>query len=76
MTKIQLDLTDKEDYNVELFKLSNKLKNKQESIKEMILTIRPMILEEMKKGMKALDNDIKEFPDAPLSDEDLNEAMK
>lgn len=36
MVKIQLDLSEQEDRLVELYKLSNKLKTKQEAIKKMI----------------------------------------
>ncbi|VVB76471.1 Uncharacterised protein [uncultured archaeon] len=36
MVKIQLDLSENEDRLVELYKLSNKLKTKQEAIKRMI----------------------------------------
>lgn len=36
MVKIQIDLSDKEDRIVEIFKLSNNLPTKQEAIKQMI----------------------------------------
>lgn len=36
MVKIQIDLSDKEDRLVEVYKLLNKLKTKQEAIKKMI----------------------------------------
>lgn len=36
MVKIQLDLSDEEDRLVELYKLSNKMKTKQDAIKKMI----------------------------------------
>ncbi|MFA5125871.1 MAG: hypothetical protein WC462_02620 [archaeon] len=36
MVKIQLDLSEEEDRLVELYKLSNKMKTKQEAIKKMI----------------------------------------
>ncbi len=36
MTKIQIDLSDEEDRIVEIYKLSNKLKTKQEAIKKML----------------------------------------
>lgn len=36
MTKIQIDLIDEEDKIVEMFKLVNNLKTKQEAIKKMI----------------------------------------
>lgn len=36
MVKIQLDLSEEEDRLVELYKLSNKLKTKQDAIKGMI----------------------------------------
>jgi len=36
MVKIQLDLSENEDRLVELYKLSNKLKTKQEAIKKMV----------------------------------------
>jgi len=36
MTKIQLDLSDEEDYYTEAHKLKNKLKTKQDAIKSMI----------------------------------------
>ncbi len=37
MTKIQIDLSEKEDKIVEIFKLVNNFKTKEESIKKMIL---------------------------------------
>jgi len=36
MVKIQIDLSDEEDKNVEIYKLINNLKTKQEAIKQMI----------------------------------------
>lgn len=36
MTKIQLELSEKEDNTVEVYKIINKLKTKQEAIKQMI----------------------------------------
>lgn len=36
MTKIQIDLDDEEDRIVEIYKLVNNLKTKQEAIKKMI----------------------------------------
>jgi len=36
MVKIQLDLSEEEDRLVELYKLSNKLKTKQDAIKGMV----------------------------------------
>jgi hypothetical protein len=36
MVKIQLDLSEEEDRLVELYKLSNKMKTKQEAIKKMV----------------------------------------
>ena len=36
MTKIQIDLDEEEDRIVEIYKLMNKLKTKQEAIKKMI----------------------------------------
>ena len=36
MVKILIDLSDKEDKIVEVYKIVNKLKTKQEAIKEMI----------------------------------------
>jgi len=36
MVKIQLDLSEEEDRLVELYKLSNKFKTKQDAIKKMI----------------------------------------
>jgi len=36
MVKIQIDLSEDEDRFVEIFKLSNRLKTKQEAIKKMI----------------------------------------
>lgn len=36
MVKIQIDLSDEEDKIVEIFKLSNNLKTKQEAIKNML----------------------------------------
>jgi flavoprotein len=36
MVKIQIDLSDKEDKIVEVYKLMNNLKTKQEAIKEML----------------------------------------
>jgi flavoprotein len=36
MVKIQIDLSDQEDKIVEVYKLVNNLKNKQEAIKSMI----------------------------------------
>jgi len=36
MVKIQLDLSEEEDRLVELYKLSNKLKTKQDAIKRMV----------------------------------------
>jgi flavoprotein len=37
MVKIQIDLSEDEDRIVEVYKLTKKLKTKQEAIKEMIL---------------------------------------
>ena len=37
MTKIQIDLSEKEDKIVEIFKLVNNFKTKEEAIKKMIL---------------------------------------
>ena len=37
MTKIQIDLSEKEDKIVEIYKLINDLKTKEEAIKKMIL---------------------------------------
>lgn len=36
MTKIQIDLSEEEDKIVEIYKLVNNLKTKQESIKKMV----------------------------------------
>jgi len=36
MTKIQIDLNDEEDKIVEIYKLVNNLKTKQEAIKKMV----------------------------------------
>ena len=36
MVKIQIDLSEKEDRIVEIYKLTNKLKTKQEAIKQMV----------------------------------------
>ena len=36
MVKIQIDLSDKEDKLVEVYKLMNNLNSKQEAIKEMV----------------------------------------
>jgi hypothetical protein len=36
MVKIQIDLSEEEDRLVEIYKLTNKLKTKQEAIKKMI----------------------------------------
>lgn len=36
MVKIQIDLSEEEDRIVELYKLANKLKTKQEAIKTMV----------------------------------------
>lgn len=36
LVKIQLELNEKEDYVVSLFKVKNKLKTKQEAIKKII----------------------------------------
>jgi len=36
MTKIQIDLDEEEDRIVEIYKLVNKLKTKQEAIKKMV----------------------------------------
>ena len=36
MVKIQIDLSEEEDRIVEIYKLANKLKTKQEAIKEMV----------------------------------------
>jgi hypothetical protein len=36
MTKIQLELSDDEDFKVELFKVKHRLKDKREAIKKMI----------------------------------------
>jgi hypothetical protein len=36
MVKIQIDLSDEEDRIVEIFKLSNNFKTKQEAIKNMV----------------------------------------
>ena len=36
MVKIQIDLSDEEDRIVEIYKLTNRLKTKQEAIKKMI----------------------------------------
>ncbi len=50
MVKIQIDLSEEEDRIVELYKLANKLKTKQEAIKEMIkyfdVEIKPKSLKE------------------------------
>ena len=37
MTKIQIDLSEKEDKIVEIFKLVNNFKTKEEAIKKMII---------------------------------------
>jgi len=37
MTKIQIDLSEKEDKIVEIFKLINNFKTKEEAIKKMIM---------------------------------------
>lgn len=36
MVKIQIDLSEEEDRIVEIYKLTNKLKTKQEAIKKMV----------------------------------------
>lgn len=36
MVKIQIDLSDEEDRIVEIYKLTNRLKTKQEAIKKMV----------------------------------------
>ena len=36
MVKIQIDLSEEEDNLVEMYKLANKLKTKQEAIKKMV----------------------------------------
>lgn len=36
MTKIQIDLNEEEDRIVEIFKLTNRLKTKQDAIKKMV----------------------------------------
>tara|TARA_Y100000310_G_C20006178_1_gene500787 strand:+ start:43 stop:213 length:171 start_codon:yes stop_codon:yes gene_type:complete len=36
MVKIQIDLSDEEDKLVEMYKLANRLKTKQEAIKQMV----------------------------------------
>ncbi len=36
MVKIQIDLSEEEDRIVEIYKLTNKLKTKQEAIKQMV----------------------------------------
>lgn len=50
MVKIQLDLSMEEDRLVELYKLSNKLKTKQEAIKKMVqyfeVEVRPKNIKE------------------------------
>jgi len=50
MTKIQIELDDEEDKIVEIYKLVNSLKTKQEAIKKMIryfkAEIKPKILKE------------------------------
>ena len=51
MTKIQIDLSEEEDKIVEIYKLVNNLKTKQEAIKKMVkyfkVEIKP---KNMKKG--------------------------
>lgn len=37
MTKIQIDLSDEEDRIVEIYKLANRLKTKEEAIKKMVI---------------------------------------
>jgi hypothetical protein len=50
MVKIQIDLTDDEDRIVDVFKMVNRLKTKQEAIKQMIkhfeVEIKPKNLKE------------------------------
>jgi flavoprotein len=50
MVKIQIDLSEDEDKIVEMFKLSNNLKTKQEAIKQMVkyfkVEIKPTHLKE------------------------------
>jgi len=50
MVKIQIDLSPEEDRIVEIYKLSNKLKTKQEAIKRMLkyfeVNIKPKNVEE------------------------------
>ena len=36
MVKLQLDLSEKEDYIIQVFKVKNKLKTKQEAVKKII----------------------------------------
>jgi hypothetical protein len=36
VVKIQIDLSDEEDRTVEIYKLTNRLKTKQEAIKKMV----------------------------------------
>jgi hypothetical protein len=50
MTKIQIDLSEEEDKVVEIYKLVNNLKTKQEAIKKMVRYFRVKIVpERMKK---------------------------
>lgn len=50
MTKIQIELDEEEDKTVEIYKLVNNLKTKQETIKKMIrhfkADIKPKVLKE------------------------------
>lgn len=50
MVKIQIDLSDEEDTIVDVYKLANKMKTKQEAIKSMIkhfeVTIKPKNIKE------------------------------
>ncbi len=50
MVKIQINLSDEEDKIVEIYKLSNSLKTKEEAIKEMVkffkVKIQPAFLKE------------------------------
>jgi hypothetical protein len=55
MTKIQLDLDDKEDFTTEVYKLSHKQRTKQEAIKHMINKSKNRILKEMKDGLDEME---------------------
>jgi len=60
MVKIQLDLSEEEDKVVEIYKLVNRLKTKQDAIKDMILYFEVNITpKNIKKNEKYYKNALK-----------------